>query len=217
MIEAVSGRALEASVTNARELAESYGSWIGIRTNHVINSVGSFFDDTGSSRGISTKEDLELLIELRKLSDLVIVDAATARNEQYRKLSSSHLAVVSSSGDFKGIPASQAVSGVTLFSPTTPSSDMGTTSGHVMISKQGPFRGILDWANSQGMKSLLLESGPTLTRLAFESNLVRQSAITVTPELPKGTKLEEMNPFSDAGELLSVARSDGAVFTLWSY
>lgn len=217
MIEAVSGRALDAAVSNPRELAESYGPWSGIRTNHVINSAGSFFDDSGSSRGISTKEDLELLIELRKLSDLVIVDAATARNEQYRKLSSTHLAIVSSSGNFKEIPAAHAASGVTLFSPIEPSFNAGVTAEHYMISKSNPFGNILDWAHSQQMNSLLLESGPTLTKLAIESNLVRQSAITITPELPTGRMPEDINPFSETGELTSVARADGAIFTLWSY
>ncbi len=217
MIEAVSGLALEASVTNPCELAESYGPWSGIRTNHVINSAGSFIDDSGSSRGISTKEDLELLIELRKLSDLVIVDAATARNEQYRKLSSTHLAIVSHSGDFTGIPAANASTEVTLFSPVSPASNAGEPAENFMISTGNPFRDILDWAYSQQMDSLLLESGPTLTKLAFESNLVSQSAITVTPELPPGRQPEEINPFSNAGQLKSVARADGSIFTLWSY
>ena len=217
MIEAVSGLALEASVNNPHELAESYGPWTGIRTNHVINSAGSFFDDNGSSRGISTKEDLELLIELRKLSDLVIVDAATARNEQYRKLSSTHLAIISYSGDFTGIPAANATTGVTLFSPVSPASNAGKPSENFMISTGNPFRDILDWAYSQQMNSLLLESGPTLTKLAFESNLVSQSAITITPELPPGRQPEEINPFTNAGQLKSVARADGAIFTLWSY
>jgi riboflavin biosynthesis pyrimidine reductase len=217
VIEAVSGLALEASVTNPRELAESYGKWGGIRTNHVINSAGDFFDESGSSRGISTKEDLELLIELRKLSDLVIVDAETARNEKYRKLSSTHLAIVSHSGDFTGIPAASATTGVTLFSPARPTSNTDEPAEHFMISPSNPFRDILDWAYSQQMDSLLLESGPTLTKLAFESNLVSQSAITVTPELPPGRKPEEINPFSNAGQLKSVARADGAIFTLWSY
>ena len=217
MIEAVSGLALEASVNNPHELAESYGPWTGIRTNHVINSAGSFFDDNGSSRGISTKEDFELLIELRKLSDLVIVDGATARNEQYRKLSSTHLAIVSYSGDFTGIPAASATTGVTLFSPVSPASNAGGPAENFMITTGNPFRDILDWAYSQQMNSLLLESGPTLTKLAFESNLVSQSAITVTPELPPGRQPEEINPFSNGGQLKSVARADGAIFTLWSY
>jgi riboflavin biosynthesis pyrimidine reductase len=216
MINSVSGRAFEESVTNVRELAKSYGPWSGIRTNHVISSAGSFFDASGSSRGISTKEDLELLIELRKMSDLVIVDAATARNEQYRKLSSAPLAIVSSSGNFTEIPAARAATGVTLFSPIKPSSNAGVGSEHVFISKNEPFRDILGWAASQNMQSLLLESGPTLTQLAFDSNSVMQSAITITPGVAPGKTIEDVNPFGQ-GQLTSVATSDGAVFTLWSY
>jgi hypothetical protein len=47
--------------------------------------------------------------------------------------------------------------------------------------------------------------------------LVSQSAITVTPELPPGRQPEEINPFRNGGQLKSVARADGAIFTLWSY
>lgn len=217
MIRAVSGLAHNSSATNTFELAKSYGSWSGIRTNHVLDQDGRFFDENGSSRGLSTKEDLELLIELRKLSDLVIVDAATARSEQYRKISSSHLAIVSASGRFDGIPAVQAHGGVTLFSPVIPPTNRESMIEHVLVPTDDPFRGLLSWAESKQLKSLLLESGPTLTRLAFKSNSVRQSAITITPEVPPGVKLEDLNPFSNRGSLISVATSDDATFTLWSY
>lgn len=217
MIKAVSGLSLSTSASTPSELAQSYGSWDGIRTNHVINSTGSFFDANGSSRGISTTEDLELLIELRKHSDLLIVDAATARLEKYRKTSFAHLAIVSATGNFEGIPAAKSLSGVTLFSPLgTDVLGRGATE-HVQISPDEPFRGILDWATLTQMNSLLLESGPTLTRLAFESNCVTQSAITITPGLPSGVDAVDMNPFSKKGQLISVATGEGAIFTLWSY
>ena len=217
MIAGVSGLALTHMASNARELALSYGTWSGIRTNHVISSDGKFVDETGSSRGLSTKEDLELLIELRTLSDLVIVDAATARREKYRKLSSAHLAIVSASGNFNDIPAATATEGVTLFSSVNPSLQDKSALDHVMISKGEPFGTILEWAKSHQMTSVLLEAGPTLTRLAFTANLVCQSAITVTPAIKNLSSVENLNPFSNTGELTSVASADDATFTLWSY
>jgi hypothetical protein len=56
MISAISGLALSRQVTNTEELAHSYGPWSGIRTNHVMSTSGSFFDESGSSRGLSTKK-----------------------------------------------------------------------------------------------------------------------------------------------------------------
>ena len=216
MIAGLSGLALSSQVSTVEELAKSYGGWDGIRTNHVISSSGSFFDESGSSRGLSTKEDLELLLALRIQADLVIVDAATARNEQYKKLSSSHLAIVSTSGNFDSIPAATASSGATLFSPSTPRRDDSMLE-HVSIDPSEPFVALLDWARRMQMKTLLLEAGPTLTKVCFATSQVAQSAITITPRLSPESLTPEWNPFSDSGSLVSLAQSEDATFTLWTY
>ncbi len=216
MIAALSGLALSNQVSTVEELAKSYGSWDGIRTNHVISSTGSFFDEAGSSRGLSTRGDLELLLALRRQADLVIVDAATARNEQYKKLCSSHLAIVSSSGNFQSIPAANASSGATLFSPSTPSCDDSKLE-HVVIDLSEPFVALLDWARRMQLKALLLEAGPTLTKVCFATTHVAQSAITTTPRVSPESLTPQWNPFSDSGSLVSLAESEDATFTLWAY
>jgi riboflavin biosynthesis pyrimidine reductase len=217
MITALSGLALSSQVTNVEDLALSYGSWTGIRTNHVISATGSFFDESGSSRGISTKEDLALLLALRRQADLVIVDAKTARNERYRKLSSAHLAIVSASGNFQSIPAASSKSEVTLFSPNTPNSDSELKIEHVAIDPAEPFVALLAWANQMKFSSILLEAGPTLTSVCFATSKVVQSAITVTPRLPMDQLKRPLNPFSQEGALVSLAESEDATFTLWGY
>jgi riboflavin biosynthesis pyrimidine reductase len=217
MITGRSGLSLSSQVTNVEELALSYGSWTGIRTNHVISASGSFFDESGSSRGISTKEDLALLLALRRQADLVIVDAKTARNERYRKLSSAHLAIVSASGNFQAIPAASSESEVTLFSPSAPTSDGEIEIEHVAIDPAEPFVALLAWANQMKFSSMLLEAGPTLTRVCFETAEVAQSAITVTPRLPEDQLERPLNPFSHEGSLVSLAESEDATFALWSY
>jgi riboflavin biosynthesis pyrimidine reductase len=216
MIAALSGLALSNQVTTVEELARSYGSWDGIRTNHVISSTGSFFDEFGSSRGLSTREDLELLLALRKQADLVIVDAATARNEQYRQLTSAHLAIVSATGDFRSIPAVNASSGATLFSPST-QSRVDSKLEHVAIEPFEPFVALLDWARQMQMKTLLLEAGPTLTKVCFATAQVAQSAITITPRVSPESLTPRWNPFSQSGSLVSLAESENATFALWGY
>jgi riboflavin biosynthesis pyrimidine reductase len=217
MIAALSGLALSSQVNSVEELARSYGSWSGIRTNHVVSASGSFFDESGSSRGLSTKEDLSLLLALRRQADLVIVDATTARNEQYRKLSSAHLAIVSASGNFQSIPAASSTSEVTLFSPSAPISDSEIEIEHVTIDPAEPFVALLAWANQMKFSSLLLEAGPTLTRVCFATSQVAQSAITLTPRLSIDQIKPPLNPFGQAGSLVSLAESDDATFALWSY
>jgi riboflavin biosynthesis pyrimidine reductase len=216
MITAVSGLALAEEATNAQELARSYLAWDGIRTNHVISSSGSFKDEFGSSRGLSTPEDLALLIELRKLADLVIVDAATARNEQYKQLSGTHLAIVSATGNFTSIPAVAAADKVTVFCEARPTTDF-TDINHVKVSTSNPFKQLLQWATQMNMKSILVEAGPSLTQICFDTTQVAQSAITITPRVEWGSITGGINPFSQTGELISLAESSTASFTLWSY
>jgi hypothetical protein len=217
MISAVSGLAVSAQATSVESLAKCYGVYEGIRTNHVISKTGSFVDQAGSSRGLSTKEDLALMLELRKLADCVIVDAATARQEKYQKIPGTHLAIVSLSGDFTSIPAATSSNSVTLFSPGLSADYSLSGPEHVVISPANPFEQIMLWSEILGLKSLLLEAGPTLTRIAFEANCVSQSAITVTPRVTSDDSHSGLNPFSSAGELLSVANSIDASFMLWSY
>ena len=217
MIASISGLALSYQASDVAGLAKSYGPWSGIRTNHVVSSTGNFFDESGSSRGLSTPEDLELLLALRNEADLVIVDAATARSEQYKKLSGAHLAIISGSGNFQEIPATEASSGVTLFSPAAPSAADNFKLEHVRINPTEPFAALVQWASKMQLNSLLLEAGPTLTRIGFATNMVTQSAITITPSVPKQSLTPMWNPFSSLGRLISLAESKGASFTLWSY
>ena len=216
MITAVSGLALTGEATNAQELARSYLAWDGIRTNHVISSTGSFKDEFGSSRGLSTPEDLALLIELRKLADLVIVDAATARNEQYKPLSGAHLAIVSATGNFSSIPAVSAADKVTVFSQARPTTD-STGIDYVKVATSNPFKQLLKWATQMNMESILVEAGFSLTQVCFDTTQVAQSAITITPRVQRGSISSALNPFSQTGELISLAESSSASFTLWSY
>jgi riboflavin biosynthesis pyrimidine reductase len=217
MIAGVSGLAHSHQATDVASLAKSYGSWRGIRTNHVVSSDGRFFDASGSSRGLSTPEDLDLLLALRKEADLVIVDAATARNERYRKLSQGHLAIVSASGNFESIPAANSINGVTLFSPVEPSPSSNSKLEHVIINPADPFAAVIDWASKSSLYALLLEAGPTLTRIGFKANAVSQSAITITPRIDQELLSTDWNPFSSLGQLISLAESKDASFSLWSY
>ena len=49
----------------------------------VFNSAGEYFDDNGSSRLISNQSDLDLLLELRRQSDVIVTTGKTARNNDY--------------------------------------------------------------------------------------------------------------------------------------
>ena len=219
MIKPIFGLAKASGASEPKSLAAAYGNWSGIRSNHVITQSGEFFGSDGSSRSISTKEDRELLIEIRSQSDLIVVDAATARFEKYRTPSSgASLAIFSLSGNFEDIPVvDDQEAPVFLFSASAVRINKEDSKNvHVQILGK-PFDGFLTWANSNEFKSILLEAGPTLTALAFEAGIVRQSAVTRSPITSSDTTETQHNPFDKDAVLVSFAQSEAASFSLWTH
>jgi riboflavin biosynthesis pyrimidine reductase len=218
MISPAYGLALKAQISSVQELADSYGAWEGIRTNHVVDSNGNFWGSDLSSRSISTTEDRFLLMALRAKADLVVVDARTARDEQYDVPSSgASLAIFSATGDFTGIPAvEKARPNCFLFSP-----EMQSTLGahhHQQIQLPGnPLSGLSEWATEQGLPAVLLEAGPTFSGMAFRDGLVANSALTISIEGLDEVTAARMHPFDPSAKLLSLANAEGASFTYWSH
>jgi riboflavin biosynthesis pyrimidine reductase len=219
VIKPIFGLAKASGASEPESLAAAYGNWSGIRSNHVITQSGEFFGSDGSSRSISTKEDRALLIEIRSQSDLIVVDAATARFEKYRTPSSgASLAIFSLSGNFEDIPVVEDQEApVFLFSASADRINREDSKNvHVQIPGK-PFDGFLTWANSNEFKSILLEAGPTLTALAFEAGIVRQSAVTRSPITSSDTPETQHNPFDKDAVLVSFAQSEDASFSLWTH
>jgi riboflavin biosynthesis pyrimidine reductase len=216
MIEATFGLAKEDSVADIQSLARSYGPWSGIRSNHVIDDQGRFFGGDGSSRSITTEDDKALMLALRAMADLIVVDAATARKEGYKSPSSAaKLAIFSKTGNFDQIPAvSSATSETFLFSPNPDATPTGSNLSAV-LSIEDPFDGFVAWTKAAGFSSVLLEAGPTLTEMAFARGVVSESAITLVPARIDLSPSNAVHPFDSNGELISIAHTLGASFTLW--
>ena len=219
MIKPILGLAKTTGASDPKSLAAAYGTWYGIRSNHVISQSGRFSGRDGSSRSISTKEDRELLIEIRTRSDLIVVDAVTARLEKYRTPSAgTRLAIFSLSGNFTGIPVVEdSATSVFLFSSSLEQlSPISSKNVHVQI-QSDPFNGFQSWANDNGFGSILLEAGPTLTAKAFQAGIVGQSAITRTPVATTDAPDTVQNPFDKDAVLISLAQSEDASFSLWTH
>jgi riboflavin biosynthesis pyrimidine reductase len=219
VIEPIFGLAKATGASDPKSLAAAYGTWSGIRSNHVISQSGRFSGSDGSSRSVSTKEDRQLLIEIRSRSDLIVVDAATARLEKYRMPSSgARMAIFSISGNFTGIPAVEdTASSVFLFSSSGEQLNSSSSKNvHVQI-QSDPFAEFQKWAHENGFGSILLETGPTLTARAFEAGIVGQSAITRTPIATTDAPESLENPFDKDAALVSFAQSEDASFSLWTH
>jgi len=219
VIKPIFGLAKASGALNPKSLAAAYGPWSGIRSNHVLTHSGEFSGSDGSSRSISTNEDRALLVEIRSYSDLIVVDAATARLERYRTPSSgASLAIFSKSGNFEGIPAvDDQEASVFLFSASADRISQEDSKNVQVQILRNPFEGFQTWANSNGFKSILLEAGPALTALAFEAGIVSQSAVTRSPITSSDTPETQQNPFDKDAVLVSFAQSEDASFSLWTH
>lgn len=84
-----------------RFFLQGFASGIDVTASSVSRS-GQLVDSEGTSGGISWPEDKQLLIALRRNSEVVLTTGATARAENLRIPSSAKLAVISNSGDLTG-------------------------------------------------------------------------------------------------------------------
>jgi riboflavin biosynthesis pyrimidine reductase len=218
MISPALGLALEAKATTPQALVACYGPWVGIRSNHVITLDGEFAGADGSSRSITQPIDRQLLIALRTKADLIVVDAATARTEQYRlPASGAGLAVFSRNGVFSGIPAlEETTDKCFLFSPEAPKDSRNHT--HVPVrSSANPLQELSEWAEGNNLSAVLLEAGPTLSRTAFDNHLVQHSALTISGATQELDFFATAHPFDTSATLLSVAHFEGGSFTYWRH
>jgi riboflavin biosynthesis pyrimidine reductase len=103
-----------------------------------------------------------------------------------------------------------------LFSPQIPKNIRNNH--HVLIdSVENPLSDLSAWATDNGMPAVLLEAGPTLTKLAFRNGLVSQSALTIASKYLDPETVAPRHPFDPLAKLLSVATGEGASFTYWSH
>lgn len=183
----------------------------------MIDAAGNFSDASGSSRGISTVSDKELLLALRKHADAVIVDAATARKERYRALSNKLLIILSKSGDFRDIPAAHTGTEVILASASeivTDSQVSGRHSSH-LLPAGNPFLELRPWLSGLGIQKAVLETGVTMSKLAFAASAVDRAALTITKHVASSGSMELRHPLWPDSELVSLAEDDSATFSLW--
>jgi riboflavin biosynthesis pyrimidine reductase len=168
------------------ELLDTYPDLYGVRLNMVVSGVGTFTDETGSSRGISNDLDRQLIGHLRRHSDVVVTGGNTARTEQYRVPSHCSLAVISKS--FELVDDRY----IRLTDPET------------AITK----------LNELGFERILLETGPSLSKYFLESGLVEEFCLTVTGgSLEVAAKT--IASFNVELELVHAAELEGTLFTRW--
>ncbi len=159
-----------------------------LRTNFVSTVDGAAHDVSGVTASLGGDADHEVFQLLRKLADVVMVGAGTARIEKYRS-SSKPLALVSRRLD---IP--DRIIGPSLIVITTtdaPSDRVASLrAAGVEVMAYGEIEiewsAVLDDFDARGWRHILCEGGPTLHGDLVSKDLVDEVCLTIAPTLTSG-------------------------------
>jgi len=159
-----------------------------LRTNFVSTVDGAAYDVNGVTASLGGDADQEVFQLLRKLADVVMVGAGTARIEKYRA-SSKPLALVSRRLD---IPERVIGPSLIVITTTDAPSDrvdaLRAAGAEVMAygEIEIDWSAVLDDFDARGWRHILCEGGPTLHGDLVSHDLVDEVCLTIAPTLTSG-------------------------------
>ena len=171
----------------------------------IISQDGHFVGPSDSSRDLTGESDLKLLLLLRALSDVVLVGANTARNENYRQPKARdefaflnrkppRLAVVSSSLEFDLTTplfnAGQEPTIVFNVGTTTPSAALLKIAHVIQLSDEDPSRiatNLIANLFELGLRKVTCEGGPSLLAQLLKADAINEYDLTISPLTVGGT------------------------------
>ncbi len=217
------------------------GRWL--RANMIASVDGAATDARGSSRGLSGPADRRLLVTLQGVSDVILVGAATARREAYKRsrpraevaqwrnmhgLSPApRLAVVSASLDFDyRSELFQATDGpVPIIVTTMDAPLLRLATVHELVDVIEVGRGAVDLREAvaalaeRGLMRILCEGGPRLLGQLAAAGLVDEFCVTISPALAVRPDAPRIMSWSRGHHeplplrLTEVMEEDGHLFT----
>ena len=159
-----------------------------LRTNFVSTVDGAAHDDSGVTASLGGDADHEVFQLLRRLADVVMVGAGTARIEKYRT-SSTPLALVSRRLD---IPDELVGPDLIVITMTDAPADRiaSLRAAGVDVMAHGEIE--IDWTavlaelDARGWRHVLCEGGPTLHGDLVTQDLVDEVCLTIAPTMTSG-------------------------------
>ena len=159
-----------------------------LRTNFVSTVDGAAHDVNGVTASLGGEADHEVFKLLRRLADVVMVGAGTARIEKYRSVSTP-LALVSRRLD---IPERLIGPGLIVITTTDARSDRieALQAAGVEVIAHGEIEidwpAVLDDFGARGWRHVLCEGGPTLHGDLVTQDLVDEVCLTIAPTMTSG-------------------------------
>lgn len=159
-----------------------------LRTNFVCTVDGAAYDASGVTASMGGDADREVFQLLRRLADLVMVGAGTARIEKYGA-SKTPLAIVSWSLDIpQHLVGPDLIVITTTDAPADRVEKLGSAGVEVMAHGEIEidWAAVLDHLDAKGWRHILCEGGPTLHGELIRLDLVDEVCLTVAPNLTSG-------------------------------
>ena len=145
------------------KLLELFTRVEGVRLSMVCDTGLKTFGENQTSDDVSTPLDRSLLMHLRKIADLAITDAATAEAENYKQSKFVDIEIWTKSGNVRGIQSRAAT---------------GELHAITVVHIEDAAGRLDDLLATH--KSILLETGLTLSTALASEKLVDEACITVT-------------------------------------
>ena len=212
----------------------AYGSGRRLRANFVSTLDGSAVGSDGVSGSINTPPDNRVFAVQRRLCDVVLVGAGTARAEGYTRIEPTGrrptpppLVVVSASatpppsllgprgGRGRGVLVTCAAAGDGPVAAAR--SALGDDDVWVVGEESVDLHAVLARLASEGMPHVLAEGGPTLFATLLAAGLVDELALTLVPQVVGGLGTRVTH-----GDLVDVAlvpavllEEEGTLLGLW--
>lgn len=181
------------------EIVEHYqspkSSWV--RANMVVSQDGQFVGPNDTSRDLTSAKDLSLLLLLRALSDVLLVGANTARQENYRapkkraefaflNRPTPTLAIVSSSLDFDVTSplfhGGEQQTIVINAGNNEPSSELLKVAKVVPVLNDGAFGiRLIETLSDLSFPKVTCEGGPGLLSQLLAAEVIDEYDLTISP------------------------------------
>lgn len=160
-----------------------------LRTNFVSTVDGAAHDVNGVTASLGGDADHEVFQLLRRLADVVVVGAGTARIEKYKASSTTPLALVSRRLDIPEILVGPSLIVITT-TDAPPDRVEALRAAGVDVMAFGEIEvdwpAVLDELDARGWRHILCEGGPTLHGDLVTHDLVDEVCLTIAPTLTSG-------------------------------
>ncbi|MGI9085342.1 MAG: dihydrofolate reductase family protein [Aeromicrobium sp.] len=160
-----------------------------LRTNFVCTVDGGAYDAEGVTASLGGDADHEVFQLLRRLADVVMVGAGTARVEKYGTSSSRPLALVSRRLDIPDdLVGPKLVVITTTDAPAGRISQLRDAGVDILAfgEMEVDWAALLDEFTARGWHRVLCEGGPTLHGDLVTRDLVDEVCLTIAPTMTSG-------------------------------